>query len=120
MEITLYERDGRPVAYIADDSEHSIYTWDGHAMCYIIDEKIYGWRGHHIGWYHQGIIYDIYGYRVGYTRRTCPSVTHVDPVKYVKSVKYVKYVRYVPYVRPMFSYSQASISLYEFIRQDAI
>ena len=60
MEITLYERDGHPVAYIADDSEHSIYTWDGHAVCYIMDEKIYGWKGHHIGWFHQGIIYDIH------------------------------------------------------------
>ena len=51
METTLYERDGHPVAYIADDQEHSIYTWDGHAVCYILDDKIYGWKGHHIGWF---------------------------------------------------------------------
>ena len=42
MEISLYERDGHPVAYIADDYDHSIYTWDGHAVCYIIDDKIFG------------------------------------------------------------------------------
>lgn len=120
MEITLYERDGHPVAYIADDQEHSIYTWDGHAVCYIMDEIIYGWKGHHIGWFHQGIIYDIHGYRVGYTKQTCPSVTYVEPVKYVKYVKYIKYVRYIPYARPLFSMLQASISLADFIRQDAM
>lgn len=120
MEITLYERNGCPVAYIADDQEHSIYTWDGRAVCYILDEKIYGWKGHHIGWFHQGIVYDIHGYRVGYTEQTCPSRTYIPPVKYVKHVKYVKYVRYIPYVRPMFSTAQASVSLAVFIRQDAI
>ncbi len=120
MEITLYERDGHPVAYIADDSEHSIYTWDGHAVCYIIDDKIFGWKGRHIGWFYQGIIYDIHGYRVGYTEQTCPSCTYIAPVKYVKFVKYVKYVRYVPYMRPMFSMNQANISLADFVRQDAI
>ena len=120
MEITLYERDGRPVAYIADDQEWSIYTWDGHAVCNIFDDKIYGWKGHHIGWFYQGIVYDIHGYRVGYTKQTCPSVTCVEPVKYVKYVKYVKCVRDVPYVRPVFSTAQASISLVDFIYQDAI
>ena len=43
-----------------------------------------------------------------------------DFVIYVKYVKYVKYVRYIPYMRPMFSMTQASISLADFIRQDAI
>ena len=120
MEITLYERDGRPVVYIADDAEHSIYTWNGHAVCYILNDKIYGWKGHHIGWFHQGIVYDVNGYRVGYTKQTCPSVTYVEPVKCVKYVKYVKNVRNIPYVRPVFSTAQASVSLADFVRQDAI
>lgn len=54
METTLYKRDGRPVAYIADDQKRSIYTWDGHVVCDILDDKMYGWKGHHIGWFHQG------------------------------------------------------------------
>ena len=45
MEITLYERNGRPVAYIAEDPEHSIYTWDGHAVCYIMDDSVHKYIG---------------------------------------------------------------------------
>ena len=87
MEIDLYDKNGEPVAYIADDAEQSIYMWDGHAVCYIYEAKIYGWKGQHIGWYVDEIIYDLNGERVGFTKRTCPTLTSIPPIKYIKYIK---------------------------------
>lgn len=120
MEIDLYDRHGHPVAYIADDAEHSIYLWDGHAVCYIDGDKIYGWKGHHIGWYISEIIYDIHGARVGFTKNTCPTLTYTPPIKYIKYIKYVKYIKCIPYMRPFFTTSYSSLSLSDFLKQDAI
>lgn len=119
MEITLYEANGTPVAYIADDGEQSIYTWDGHAVCYIFSDKIYGWKGHHIGWYSGGVIYDVHGYQVGYTKEKCPSMTRIQPIKHIKYIKYIKNIRYIPYLKPFFRNQRANISLLDFLKQDA-
>ena len=45
MEITLYNRKGKPVAYVADEGESSIYLWSGRAVAYVGEDKIYGWNG---------------------------------------------------------------------------
>jgi len=120
METTLYNKNGRPIAYISLENGNAIYLWDGHAVCYIEDEKIYGWKGKHIGWFVNNVIYDTSGYRVGFTQETCPSVTYIESVKYVKYVQYVKYVKYVPYVRPIFSTGYSKIGLKEFLEQDRV
>jgi len=49
METTLYDGTGRPVAYIADDSDNSIYLWSGHAVAYLVDSNVYGWNGTTLG-----------------------------------------------------------------------
>ncbi len=118
MEITLYDKTGGPVAYISSDNENAIYLWDGHAVCYIEDEKIYGWKGKHIGWFVNEIIFDTKGYRVGFTKNTCPYSTYVESVKNVKYGKYVKHVKYVPYVKPVFSSTLSNLNLKEFLEQD--
>jgi len=116
MEITLYSKNGEPVAYIVDHDE-TIYLWDGRAVAYIYEDKVYGWNCKHLGWFVDGIIYDLQGLRVGFTRDTCPVVTYVEPVKYVKHVKYVKYVRHVPYVRPVFSLGYSDKNLRDFLEE---
>lgn len=120
MEINLYDRNGYPVAYIANDEERSIYMWDGHAVCYIYQNKIYGWKGHHIGWFIDNIIYDIHGYRVGFTKETCPHITYTPTIKNIKYIKYVKYVRHIPYMQPFLKKSYSSLSLSDFLQQDTI
>ncbi|MDJ1502045.1 4-fold beta flower protein [Xanthocytophaga agilis] len=120
METTLYDKNGRPVAYISSENDNAIYIWDGHAVCYIEEDKIYGWKGKHIGWFVDNIIYDTQGYRVGFTLETCPSMPYVEPVKYVKYVQYVKYVKYVSSVRPIFSLGFSDLGLKEFLEQDKV
>lgn len=120
METTLYDKGGRPIAYISPENDNAIYLWDGHAVCYIDRDKIYGWKGKHIGWFVNNIVYDTKGYRVGFTKETCPSITYIESVKYVKHVKYVKYVKYVSYARPIFSSTNSNMVLKEFLEQDRV
>lgn len=118
MEITLYDLNGKAIAYVAPKEGYAIYMWNGNAVCYLDGDKIYGWKGKHIGWFVDDIVYDISGKRVGFTNKTCPVVTYVEPVKYVKYVQYVKYVKNVPYVKPVFTYSNSNLKLNEFLEQD--
>ena len=84
MEINLYDKNGYAVAYIADDREHSIYTWDGHAMCYLVNDMVYGWNGLHLGWFVNGVVYDVNGYKVGFIKETCPVLTKLPRLKSLK------------------------------------
>jgi hypothetical protein len=73
MEKTLFNENGIPIAYIANDYQQSIYLWDGNAVAYLFeDEHIYGTNGHHLGWFVQDIVYNAFGERIGFTAKTCP------------------------------------------------
>lgn len=118
MEITLFDKNGIPTAYIADDIEHSIYTWDGEAVCYLYGQMIYGWRGSHIGWYVGDIVYDLQGYRIGFTRTTCPKLTRIEPLKKIKHIKFLKTLRKLPKVRPLLKFQTSNQSFLDFLSQD--
>lgn len=117
MEVTIFDKNGKAIAYISADNENAIYLWDGNAVCYLDGEKIYGWKGRHIGWFVNEIIYDTNGLKIGFTKQTCPVITNVEPVKYVK---YVKYIKFTPYVKPVFSTSISQQNLREFLQQDRV
>lgn len=119
METNLYDRTGNAVAYIAEDAEHSIYTWDGRAVCYLVGDAVYGWNGRHIGWFLDGVLYDLQGFRVGSIQGKCPVITHVAPVKLIKLVKLVKNVRQVSFARPVFSSTYSATLLRDFVMQGA-
>jgi hypothetical protein len=73
MEKTLFNENGIPTAYIANDYQQIIYLWDGNAVAYVFeDEHIYGTNGHHLGWFVQDIVYNAFGERIGFTVKTCP------------------------------------------------
>lgn len=120
MEITLYNQRGEPQAYIADDTEHSIYLWNGHAVAYIKEDVIHGWNGKHLGWFIDGIIYDTQGYRVSSIRNKCPVATFAEPVKYAKYAKYAKYVAYAPYAKPRLSTGYSDQDLLSFLEEDKV
>lgn len=115
METTLYDAAGHAVAYIAEDSEKSIYLWDGNAVAYLVEEKVYGWNGDHLGWFIDGVAYDTNGYRVGSVKDKCTSITYVQPVKNVKFIKYVKTLRSASHSRPSLKSSYGNQSLRNFL-----
>ncbi|HEX6039361.1 MAG TPA: hypothetical protein VFZ20_15020 [Longimicrobium sp.] len=63
METTLYDHDGRAVAYIDSDGE-SIYLYDGEPVAWIEGDCIYAYGGNFIGWVVAGWVLDKNGERV--------------------------------------------------------
>jgi len=117
MEISLYDTNGKPVMYIADDGE-TIYNWDGYAVCYLVDEKIYGWRGKHLGWFINDIIYDEDGYRLGYTREASPRIVYTEWTKWTKKTMWTKHSRYTAKHQPILKNSESSYDLASYLGQD--
>lgn len=119
MEITLFNKLGQPVAYMADDGE-TIYLWDGRAVAYLYEEQIYGWNGKHLGWFANGTIFDIYGLRSGFIKSKSPLVTQMEPLKPVKQIKQVKNVRQVPVAKPVLCYGFSAKNLEEILEEGSI
>lgn len=119
VEETLFDRGGRATAYIASDG-NTIYMWDGHAVAYLVDDKLYGWNGRHLGWFVNGVIYDSSGYRTGFNRSRCPVATYAAPAKYAKYARYAKYSRHAAYARPALSTGLSGTELAVLLRSGAV
>jgi hypothetical protein len=103
MEVTLFNKNGKPVAYIADDGE-TIYLWDGRPVVYLHEDKIYGWNGKQLGWFVNGTVFDIYGLRSGFIKSKSPIATEVEPHKAPKHLKAARGERQSPVLKPVMCY----------------
>src|SRR5665213_2106723 len=66
MEIeTLYNVQGRAVAYIFED-EH-LYLYTGEPVAFLHDEHVYAFKGRYLGWLQDGWIFDRQGRRAFFT-----------------------------------------------------
>ncbi len=119
MEVSLFNKDGKPVAYIAEDGE-TIYTWDGRAVAYISGDRLYGWNGRQLGWYSDGTIFDIYGYRAGFTKRKSPVPTQLEPVKPSRQMPRIKQMPQAPVVKPSLIYGYSRLKLEELLEKGAV
>jgi len=111
MEVAIYDKSGKPHAYIAYEDDKTIYLWGGKPVAYLDGEHVFGFNGKHLGWFDNGIMYDGQGERVGFTKQTCPSVTQVEQVKSVKHVKHVKSVQQVAPRKLIFSLGYSTLDL---------
>jgi hypothetical protein len=118
MEISLYNQNGAPVAYIADDNE-TIYLWNGQPVAYLYGEKVYGYSGRHLGWFINGIIYDGVGEKIGFTSEKCPSMKGSAPLKAHKHMKQLKGTKEMAQMRPMLRASCSSADFKAFLEQGA-
>jgi hypothetical protein len=66
QEITLFDYDGTPVAYIDTDEDLTIFLWNGTPVAYLSQSSVYGFNGKHLGWFKKGIVWDREGYGVGF------------------------------------------------------
>ncbi len=82
MDRSLFDRAGRPAAYLHHDYHDSIYLWDGRAVAYIHEqEHVYGLNGKHLGWMIDDVLYTHDGDRIGFTSATCPVPVGREPAK---------------------------------------
>jgi hypothetical protein len=107
METTLYNKNGKPVAYIAEDGQ-TIYLWDGRPAAYITQEKVFGWNGRQLGWFSNGTVFDIYGLRSGFIRSKSPIATEIEPRKSRKHLKPAKGKKQTQMVKPILCYGYSN------------
>lgn len=119
MQITLYDKDGNPVAYLDSEDQDTIYLWNGNPVCYLYGDMIFGFNGQHLGWYSDGIVWDLDGYRTGFIREKCPSLTKLPPLKSLKQLKPLKSLRELPRYKPLFKFANSSIYLLQFLIKGA-
>lgn len=117
MEITIYDKKGKPCAYIATDDTNTIYLFNGKPVAYIDDENIYGFNGKHLGWFiRKRVMYDREGLRIGFTSISCPSHTPIEPEKSAKKVKPVKSAKAAIPEQPDFHLSKSEDNLLDFLQ----
>ncbi len=119
METTLFNRNGKPVAYLAEDAE-TIYMWDGRAVGYLFEDKVYGWNGKQLGWFVNGTFFDIYGLRTGFIKSKSPIPTDIEPGKSAKQVKSARSVRQGVIAKPVMCYGYSGRSLEEILEEGSI
>jgi hypothetical protein len=82
METTIYDKNGQPVAYVADNYSRTIYLWDGEPVAYVYEDvNVYGFNGRHLGWFRDDVLYISDGTRVGFTSGACPKSISKSPLK---------------------------------------
>lgn len=118
MEETLFDKQGKPVAYINFQSS-VIYLWDGKPVAYLHDDHVYGFNGKHLGWFVKGVVWDENGARVGFTKPTLPVYPTYEPYKgYKQYVPYKAYKAYPPY-KPYFTTMNSNYPLDFFLMRGA-
>lgn len=110
MEVALFNKKGKPVAYIAEDGD-AVYLWDGTPVAYLYEDKLYGWNGKQLGWFTNGTVFDIYGLRAGFIKSKSPLVTELEPPKTMKQLKGAKKVRQTQVAKPVMCYGYSGKSL---------
>jgi len=117
MDRTLFNRDGRPVAYLHEDYHGSIFLWDGHAVAYLYDDMhVYGLNGRHLGWFLDDILYTNGGGRIGFTASTCPVPLDKEPAKIERRVVDQIRPRWSAPPTPKLDFHHAEQDLEEFLR----
>lgn len=116
MEITLFNKNGKPVAYIASDGE-TIYLWDGRPVAYLVDDKVYGWHGRQLGWFQNGTVFDIYGLRAGFIKSKSPIATEVEPLKAQKRLKPSRGEKQTRVIKPVLCYGYSNRTLEDLLEK---
>lgn len=119
-EISLFDKNGEPIAYIDPKDEWTIYLWEGKPVAYMINDgqatHIYGFNGKHLGWYINGVLRDHDGNIAGFKKGAITNVYEkYEGYKGYKEYKpYKSYREYAPY-QPYSTTRFSSFSLGDFL-----
>lgn len=116
-EITLFGRNGEPIAYLATDDDCTIYSFAGEPFAYIDNDNVYGFNGKHLGWFEDGMIWNHQGQKIGFTQKTSPVFTRFEPFKGFKRFKPFKAFKQFAPFKPLKSEAIATEDLLSFLKQ---
>ena len=114
MESSLFNQNGKAVAYLADDCE-TIYLWDGRAAAYLVEPRVFGVNGRQLGWFDNGTFFDIYGLRAGFLKSKSPIPTDIEPVKPGKKARSIRKPRQGGLAEPTMCYGYSNKFLEEIL-----
>lgn len=94
QEVSLFNSDGEPVAYIdTRDEDLTIYMWEGSPVAYLTSANngfnIYGFNGKHLGWFDEGLIINHDGYVVGFQKGAVNMYTNMSRISHIKSISHI-------------------------------
>jgi hypothetical protein len=121
MEKIFYNKEGKAVAYLAEDYRRTIFLLDGSAVAYLFEEShIYGVNGRHLGWFKDEVIYDNDGSRVGFTSSTSPvSIAKTGPKGEKAPVDEIR-PRWSAPPFPKLGFQAAGLDLADFLNQGRV
>ena len=106
-EISLFNRMGKPAAFIALDDEMTVYLLRGKPVAYLVADtdaafNVYGFNGRHLGWYFREGIWDHSGH-LACASKDKHQKSEFEPFKSARQSKPFKtIIEFAPY-RPKFS-----------------
>ena len=122
QEISLFNSDGDPTAYIdTDDEDNTIYLWNGTPVAYLSPESdyynIYGFNGNHLGWFEDGIVRNHDGDAIGFQDGAVNMYTKYEPYKSYKKFKPFKSFEEFEPFKPFYSNSFSNESFILFLKK---
>ena len=112
MSLDFYDSNGTPIAY-SDDGEH-IYTFDGRPVAYLSQDSVYSFSGAHLGRFETAMIRDNDGevalFTEGATGGPPKPLRQLKPLKGLKQLKPLKGIKELQPLRPLPSSSWSRLS----------
>ncbi len=112
MNSTVYDSNGRPVAYTEDDVH--IYLFSGEPVAYLDNGSVYSFSGRHLGRFENGCIRDNNGQCVFFTENATGGpmkpMEMMKPMKSMEQMKPMKGMKEMRPMRPMDSLSWSELS----------
>jgi hypothetical protein len=120
QQISLYDKEGYPRAYIDLDNEATIFLWDGKPIAFIEPENtdtcIFNFTGNFLGWYNHGVVYDKNGYIIGGREGIACTVCMLEPVKGIQQFPPFKPTTSITPIQPIWKNIWSDLSLTGFLR----
>jgi hypothetical protein len=119
QQISLFDNNGEPRAYIDFDEEATIFFWDGTPVAFLEQDGreicVIGFNGNFLGWYEDGIVYDKKGYPVGAREGATNMMTKMERMKGMQKMTPMRPMTPMSPMQPMWKSSWSSTSLTEFL-----
>lgn len=122
-EISLFDSDGTPVAYVAMDDDMTVYSWSGKPLAYLESRSsgggfnLYGFNGEHLGWFEHGVMRDHKGDGVCGIRSVVDA--KLEPLKALKQLKPLKALKELEPLKPLDSLSWSDTPCIVFLYEGA-